>query len=394
MDGTSATMRNGAHPTAAEVNTMKRLMYISTTTRKLSDAEVDEIAAKSVVNNSRDRVTGVLLSAHEFFFQILEGESEDVDRVLTRIRNDVRHRDILILKAEPDVKERIFSEWSMNTVRLEGTGDLLLEAIRIMLENITESHRIIERYTQPAVLAFMTEGINPLTVPVKKTQSVILFADIVAFSYFSSLYPVEEVSELVNLFLDVSSKIIVNHGGQVTKYVGDCVVAYFPEDGVDNALRASIEILESVRNLRNSAGKCRLQSFLYCGIGLSKGSVIEGNIGSSTKLDYTVLGDIVNLAARLEALTRSVGKALALSDEVRTAAKENWTFVNVGEFQLKGQADAQSIHSIAHDAVDDFPSYKAIIESASGHCEIKPESELPIAPPTANKGGPAAPGNT
>lgn len=387
-------MRNGVHPTAAEVNTMKRLMYISTTTRKLSAEEVDEIAAKSVINNTRDQVTGVLISAHEFFFQTLEGEPEAVDRVLTRIRNDVRHRDILILKVEPNVKERLFGEWSMKTVRLEGTGDLLIEAIRIMLENITESHRIIERYTQPAVLAFMTEGINPLTVPVKKTESVILFADIVAFSYFSSLYPVEEVSELVNLFLDVSSNIIVDHGGQVTKYVGDCVVAYFPEGGTDDALRASIAILESVRNLRNSAGDCRLQSFLYCGIGLSKGPVIEGNIGSSTKLDYTVLGDIVNLSARLEALTRTVGKALALSDPVRKAAKENWPFVNAGEFQLKGQADAQSIYSIVHDAVDDFPSYKAIIERASGLCEIKPQSGLTIAPPSADQGGQAAPENT
>ncbi|HAZ42316.1 MAG TPA: hypothetical protein DCY52_08600, partial [Methylococcaceae bacterium] len=63
MDGTSATMRSGAHPTAAEVNTMKRLMYISTTTRKLTASEVDEIAEKSVINNSRDLVTGVLISA-------------------------------------------------------------------------------------------------------------------------------------------------------------------------------------------------------------------------------------------------------------------------------------------------------------------------------------------
>lgn len=392
MDGTSATMRNGINPTAAEVTSMKRLMYISTTTRKLSDAEVEEIAEKSVINNSRDRVTGVLLSAHEFFFQILEGEPQDVDRVLSRIRNDVRHRDILILKAEHQVEKRLFSEWSMKTVRLEGTGDLLLEAIRIMLENITESHRIIERYTQPAVLAFMTEGINPLTVPVKKTESVILFGDVVAFSYFSSLYPVEEVSALVNLFLDTSSTIIAAHGGQVTKYVGDCVVAHFPEDATDDALRASLAILEAVRDLRHSAGQCRLQSFLYCGIGLSKGSVIEGNIGSSTKLDYTVLGDIVNLASRLEALTRSVGKALALSDAVRSAAKTDWAFIKAGEYHLKGQKDAQIIHTIAHDVVDDFPSYKTIIERASGICDINPERGAALDSTTTNMSGPTAPG--
>jgi hypothetical protein len=65
---------------------MKRIMYISTTTRKLSDEEVNEIGRRSTVNNAKVGVTGILLSAHEFFFQILEGESEDVNRVLERIR--------------------------------------------------------------------------------------------------------------------------------------------------------------------------------------------------------------------------------------------------------------------------------------------------------------------
>ena len=344
---------------------MKRVMYISTTTRELSAEEVDEIARKSVINNRQDQVTGVLLSAHEFFFQILEGAPEDVDRVLARIRNDVRHRDLLILKAEHNASSRLFSEWAMKTVRLEGTGDLLLKAVRIMLENITESHRIIERYTQPAVLELMNEGINPLTVPVKKKESVILFGDIVGFSYFSAVYPVEEVSELVNLFLSVSSRSIADHGGQVTKYVGDCFVAHFPEDGTDNAIRASLEILEAVSKLRASPGKSGLQSALYCGLGLSKGPVIEGNIGSSTKLDYTVLGDIVNLASRLESLTRTVGKALALSEAVRSAASEEWDIVHAGEFHLKGQTDAMPVYTVALDVVEDFPSKQTIIERVS-----------------------------
>jgi hypothetical protein len=153
---------------------MKRIMYISTTTRKLTDEEVEAIGRKSTVNNAKVGVTGVLLSANEFFFQILEGEEEDVEGVMERIRKDPRHQGLLILKAEYEVTNRLFGNWSMNTVRLDGMSDMLMQAVRIMLENITETHRIIERYTQPAVLQFMTEGINPLTVPVKKTEQVIL----------------------------------------------------------------------------------------------------------------------------------------------------------------------------------------------------------------------------
>lgn len=347
---------------------MKRIMYISTTTRKLSDEEVNEIGRRSTVNNAKVGVTGILLSAHEFFFQILEGESEDVDRVLERIRQDPRHRDVLILKAEHEVAERYFGRWSMRTVRLDGTSDLLLQAIRIMLENITESHRIIERYTQPAVLNFLTEGVNPLTVPVRKTEQVVLFGDIVAFSCLSGLFPVEEVAELVNLFLETCSRRIVDHGGQVTKYVGDCVVAHFPPERVDQAIRACVEILTEIQQRRRSAGQCRLQKFLYCGFGLSKGPVIEGNIGSSIKMDYTVLGDIVNLAARLEGLTRTIGKALAFSEPVRDACKEPWPFVRTGKYQLKGQSQEQPIYSLEEPIVNDIRTYQQILADLEGFC--------------------------
>jgi class 3 adenylate cyclase len=350
---------------------MKRIMYISTTTSKLSDAEVEEIGRKSTFNNAKVGVTGILLSAHEFFFQILEGREEDVDQVLERIRRDIRHEGVLILKAEHDVKQRLFGNWSMKTVRLDGISDVLIQAIRIMLENITESHRIIERYTQPAVLQFMTEGINPLTVPVMKREQIILFSDIVAFSHLSGLFPVEEVAALVNLFLDTCSRKIVAHGGQVTKYVGDCVVAHFPPDKSDQALHACLETLQEIKVLRQSAGECRLQRFLYCGFGLSKGPVIEGNIGSSIKMDYTVLGDIVNLAARLESLTREIGKAIAISESVRDACCEAWEFVRAGEFQLKGQSKSQPIYTITDPLVDDIKTYQAILlEAGQGNCDL------------------------
>jgi len=219
------------------------------------------------------------------------------------------------------------------------------------------------------VLQFLTEGVNPLTVPVRKTEQIILFGDIVAFSYLSGLFPVEEVAELVNLFLETCSRQVVAHGGQVTKYVGDCLMAHFPPEAADQAVRACLETLREVRASRNAAGECRLRKFLYCGFGLSKGPVIEGNIGSSIKLDYTVLGDIVNLAARLEGLTRAIGKALALSEAVRAACQEPWTFIRAGEFHLKGQTQVQPIYTLADPAVDDMKTYQEILEELqSGDC--------------------------
>jgi class 3 adenylate cyclase len=74
-------------------------------------------------------------------------------------------------------------------------------------------------------------------------------------------------------------------------------------------------------------------NLLYCGFGLSEGEVIQGNIGSTIKMDYTVLGDTVNLAAQLEALTRTIRRALALSEPVQQSAKGSWPFTNVGQLR-------------------------------------------------------------
>ena len=111
-----------------------------------------------------------------------------------------------------------------------------------------------------------------------------------------------------------------------------------------------------------------MQKFLYCGFGLSKGLVIEGNIGSSIKMDYTVLGDIVNLSARLESLTREIGKAIALNQAVRDACQEDWRFTRSGEFHLKGQSQAQPIYSIEDPVVDDLKTYQQILKDVEELC--------------------------
>jgi adenylate cyclase len=260
------------------------------------------------------------------------------------------------------VTERLFPNWSMRTIRLGETNGMILQAVRIMLENITQSHRIIERYTQPSVLQFLTQGLNPLEIPVKKTRKIILFGDMVAFSTMSQKFPVEEVTTVVNAYLEVCCRRIVQHGGEVTKYIGDCVMAHFPPDYADAAIKACLEALDDVRRLRQVARERQPMNLLYCGFGLSVGEVIQGNIGSTIKMDYTVLGDTVNLAAQLEALTRKIRRAIALSEPVQQSARNSWPFVNVGQFALSGQGELSTVYSLHDPLVTEFKEIEELTE--------------------------------
>ena len=347
---------------------MKRITYISTVNEKLDDAEIKSIGRIASQKNRLVGVTGILVSAHDYFFQIIEGEEHAIDSLIERIRLDCRHRDLLILRAEHDVAERMFPAWSMRTVQLMDAGDLILQAIRMMLENIAQSHRVIERYTQPSVLKFLTEGINPLNVPARKTEKLVLFTDMVAFSYLSDRFPVEEVVEVVNAYLEICSTEIVAHGGVVTKYVGDCVIAHFSLEGADDALKACLEILKKLRLLREGAGSCRLMRFLYGGFGLAAGTVIEGNVGSSVKMDFTILGATVNMAARLESLTREVGRPIAMSESVKEHATHPWLFRPLGDFKLKGCESAVPVFSLDDTATEDFKSHEVLVSDVKHYC--------------------------
>lgn len=329
-------------------------MYISTMAPALPDREIRSIARKASLNNRKIGVTGVLLSIHEFFFQILEGETETVDRLIDVIRQDPRHRDLLILKAEQSITERLFPNWSMRSIRLEEAHGMILQTVRMMLENVTLSHRIIERYTQPTVLRMLTQGINPLEIAAKKAGRVILFGDMVGFSSLSQKFLVDEITDVVNAYLDICSKRINELGGEVSKYIGDCVMAHFPQEHADAAIEACMKMLQDLQDFRRVSRKSRLARYLFGGFGLAEGMVIEGNIGSTIKMDYTVIGEPVNLAARLEALTRTIRRAIAMSESIQQAARRVWPFERVGEFQLKGLNRPCTVYTLDDPLALDF----------------------------------------
>ena len=119
---------------------MKRLTYISNFSRSLSKKEIESIGNISQTNNSREGITGVLLSCNGIFFQILEGEEDRIDRLYQRILHDDRHNQILCLKSELNVPERRFPDWSMEVILLDDNNDIILQPIKVLLQTLGESH--------------------------------------------------------------------------------------------------------------------------------------------------------------------------------------------------------------------------------------------------------------
>lgn len=317
---------------------MKRMTYMSRFARPLSRDEIDQIGAHAVQRNAQDGITGVLLTLGSVFFQIFEGDDDPIDDLYARVLRDDRHTDVVCLQTEPDVSNRLFPDWSMNVFDLDHLGGDVVEPMKLLLDRMSEAQNIIERYTQPAVSRVMMQGLNPLEVPLRKVDRLVLFTDMVGFSAISERLPIEEVSELVSTYLEACSTNISSRDGEVTKFLGDGVMAYFAPEQADQALHSCIDTQLELKRIRDTAPDHSALRLLFSGFGLALGPVIEGSMGSSVKMDYTIIGEPVNTAARVEALTRTLDVPVLMTEAVVRATCEDWDFRAVGAFDIGGDS--------------------------------------------------------
>jgi len=239
----------------------------------------------------------------------------------------------------------------MNVIDLDHVGGEVIEPLKLLLERMGDAQLIIERYTQPAVSRIMTQGLNPLEVPLENVTRQVMFTDMVGFSAISARLPIEGVSELVSAYLEACSTGIARHGGEVTKYLGDGVMAYFDRAGIDDALQSTVDVQLELKRVREDAPSGSALSLLFSGFGLALGLVIEGSMGSSVKMDYTIIGEPVNTAARLEALTRTLDTPVLMTAEVAAAAGRDWDIRFVGASDINSDHPIR-VHSLATGATD------------------------------------------
>ncbi len=332
---------------------MKRLIYISRITTGTTSDDLQKIAEVSQRNNRKLEVTGVLLYLSGLFFQILEGDEQNIDNLYEKILVDERHKDIICLQSELDISERLFPNWDMQVINLDENVDIFTQPMKSLLQALTHSHQILEKYTQPTVVDSLRQCINPLTLKAKNTNKFVLFADIFGFSTFTEKLPVHDVVSLVNEYFNLTSYAISERGGNILKYMGDCVMASFEQDQAEQAIQATLDILHILQITRDESTPSHPGRLLYTGIGLAYGDVIEGNMGSRIKMDYTLVGDTVNVASRMETLTRHLPYTLILTEAVKQQCSEKWNFIELGTHLIKGKQEKINIYSI-----DDALCYK------------------------------------
>jgi len=214
-----------------------------------------------------------------------------------------------------------------------------------------------EKYLDPRQVAILVKDPSKLKLGGERKEMSFLFMDIVGFTPISEHYKnkddPEGLVEVINDYLNRMSKIVLDNGGTIDKYMGDCIMAFWnaPLDcpnHAEMAVKTAIECAEETDKIKTEFKEKGLPD-INIGSGVNTGTCIVGNMGSEMRLDYSVIGDAVNLAARLEATTRNYkdenGKVTPLLYSSFTQEKlENIQSVEVDKIKVKGKKELITIY--------------------------------------------------
>ena len=215
-----------------------------------------------------------------------------------------------------------------------------------------------ETYLDPRQVAVLQKDPSKLKLGGERKEMSFLFMDIVGFTPISEYYKnkddPEGLVEVINDYLNRMTKIVLDNGGTVDKYMGDCIMAFWNapldcEDHAEMAVKTSIECAKETERLKEDFKKRGLPD-INIGSGVNTGTCIVGNMGSDTRFDYSVIGDAVNLAARLEAATRNYkdknGRVLSTLYSSYTMEKlKDIESVEIDKIKVKGNEELITIYT-------------------------------------------------
>ncbi len=267
-------------------------------------------------------------------------------------------------------------------IALSGLSFLGTGAINDLLEKL-RLRRTLERYmAAPIVEEILNQPENyQELLQGRKLNAAVMFCDIRGFTSLSYNLPPEELVAQLNTYLNAMVAAIADARGTIDKFIGDAIMAEFgspvsqgAKTDAMNAVRAALAMRHSLANLRQQwlhEGKTPL----YHGTGISYGEVIAGNIGSLQRLEYTVIGDAVNVASRVEGLTKNFWTDILLTGTLYELVQDEVEVVFVGNHQLRGRENYTPLYSLIGLKGEDPVLYHQVHEELRCYLRGKEQEE-------------------
>ena len=223
----------------------------------------------------------------------------------------------------------------------------------VVAEDITQEQRLMStlcRYVTREIAEEVLKQKGQLRLGGHRQPVSILFSDIRNFTAISERHEPEKIVEFLNDYFAAMVQEIFAEQGTLDKFMGDGIMAVFgapicrPDDPV-RAVRAALGMRRSLRAF-NTAQRAKGGIEVDIGIGISHGESISGNVGSEQRMEYTVIGDTVNLASRLEGLTKNHSYKILINDRIYDLVKDEFACVLLGEERVKGKAQAVQVYGV------------------------------------------------
>ena len=209
-----------------------------------------------------------------------------------------------------------------------------------------------EHYLSPDMVKQLQNNPSLLKLGGETRTLTFLFSDIRGFTPISEKYKTnpQGLTVVINKFLTPMTNIIMKNGGTIDKYMGDCIMAFWnaPIDAPNHkemAIDSALEMIDKLKEL-NDSNAFGDGNKLNIGIGINSGEAVVGNMGSEQRFDYSVLGDAVNLASRLEGISKNYDATLVVGEDTYNSISSKYNFQKLDDVQVKGKSNKVSIYTV------------------------------------------------
>jgi len=294
------------------------------TSNAMTDSRLD--GAKSVMIQQIRSAMCVPLWREDKIIGVIQLDS-------VRIDNQFNQDDLELLKAIGSQAAMVIEQSALN-------------------ERIREEERMrnrLQRFHSPQVIEMILKGGEETIDDIMESKELIatiLFADIVGFTRLSETMPPREINIILNRYFSSMTDIVFSHGGTLDKYIGDGLMAVFgaPMEKEDDAERAVRTALDIRRQLTAMMKTTRADRRFDIRVGLNTGRVVAGNIGSPKRMEYTVIGDPVNVASRLESIAKP--NQIIIGEETFGLVKNKFKILEIGMRKVKGKSSGVMVYEV------------------------------------------------